>query len=101
MGRVAEPLRRMGATIVGRADGSKLPLAVRGAERVAALTYMLPVASAQVKSAVLLAGLGADGPVSVTEPAQSRDHTERMLRQFGACVETGGLTTTIVPGPLE
>jgi 3-phosphoshikimate 1-carboxyvinyltransferase len=101
MGRVAEPLRRMGATIVGRADGSKLPLAVRGAERVAALTYMLPVASAQVKSAVLLAGLGADGPVSVTEPAQSRDHTERMLRQFGARLTVRGLTTTLEPGPLS
>ena len=100
MGRVAEPLRRMGATIVGRADGSKLPLAVRGAERVGALTYALPVASAQVKSAILLAGLAADGPVAVTEPAQSRDHTERMLRQFGARLNTRGLTTTLEPGPL-
>jgi 3-phosphoshikimate 1-carboxyvinyltransferase len=100
MGRVAEPLRRMGATIVGRAEGSRLPLAVRGAERVRALSYELPVASAQVKSAILLAGLGADGPVAVTEPAQSRDHTERMLRQFGARLTTRGLTATLEPGPL-
>lgn len=100
MARVAEPLRRMGATIVGRAEGGRLPLAVRGAERLRALVYELPVASAQVKSAILLAGLGADGPVSVTEPAQSRDHTERMLRQFGARLSTRGLTTTLEPGPL-
>lgn len=101
MARVADPLRRMGATIVGRGDGGCLPLAVRGAERVRALSYELPVASAQMKSAILLAGLGADGPVSVTEPAASRDHTERMLRQFGARVETSGLTTTLTPGPLR
>lgn len=101
MGRVVEPLMRMGATIVGRGEGTRLPLAARGAERLRAIEYALPVASAQVKSAVLLAGLGAGGPVSVTEPAASRDHTEQMLRQFGARVETRGLATTIVPGPLQ
>jgi 3-phosphoshikimate 1-carboxyvinyltransferase len=100
MGRVAEPLRRMGATVVGRAEGGRLPLAIRGAERVRAVSVDLPVASAQLKSAILLAGLSADGEVSVTEPAQSRDHSERMLRLFGARVETRGLTTTLTPGPL-
>jgi 3-phosphoshikimate 1-carboxyvinyltransferase len=100
MGRVTAPLRQMGATIVGRAEGSRLPVAVHGADRVQALACPLSVASAQVKSAILLAGLYADGPVSVTEPAQSRDHSERMLRQFGARLQTQGLTTTLVPGPL-
>jgi 3-phosphoshikimate 1-carboxyvinyltransferase len=100
MGRVAEPLRRMGARVVGRADGARLPLAVRGADRVQALAWPLTVASAQMKSAILLAGLYAEGPVSVTEPSRSRDHSERMLRQFGARLQTEGLTTTIEPGPL-
>jgi 3-phosphoshikimate 1-carboxyvinyltransferase len=59
------------------------------------------VASAQVKSAVLLAGLGADGPVTVTEPAPSRDHSERMLRRFGARLASEGCTVTLTPGPLR
>jgi len=69
MKRVAEPLVRMGATVVGRGDGSRLPLGVHGLAQLKALAYESPVASAQVKSAVLLAGLHADAPVSVTEPA--------------------------------
>jgi len=101
MARVAEPLRRMGATVVGRAEGAKLPLAVRGAKPLASLRYELPVASAQVKSAVLLAGLYADGPVTVSEPAPSRDHTERMLRHFGVRVETMKTTATLTPGELS
>jgi 3-phosphoshikimate 1-carboxyvinyltransferase len=101
MGRIAEPLRAMGATIVGRAEGTRLPLAIRGAERLKAFQYATPVASAQVKSAILLAGLGAAGPVSVTEPAPSRDHSERMLRRFGARVETVDRTVTLTPGPLR
>lgn len=100
MGRVAEPLARMGATLVGRKNATRLPLAVRGARPLRALAYQSPVASAQVKSAVLLAGLYADGPVSVTEPARSRDHSERMLRQFGARVAVEGTTVTLTPGPL-
>jgi 3-phosphoshikimate 1-carboxyvinyltransferase len=100
MGRIAEPLRAMGATIVGRAEGTRLPLAIRGADRLKAIHYRTPVASAQVKSAVLLAGLAADGPVSVTEPAPSRDHSERMLRRFGARLATEGTTVTLTPGPL-
>ena len=101
MGRVADPLRGMGVTVVGRAEGTKLPLAVRGADRVKAVAYTSPMASAQVKSAVLLAGLYADSPVSVTQPALSRDHTERMLRQFGVQVTVSGLTATVTPGPLH
>jgi 3-phosphoshikimate 1-carboxyvinyltransferase len=101
MRRVVEPLARMGATIIGRADADRLPLAIRGAERVRAVTVELPVASAQVKSAILLAGLYADGPVSVTEPAASRDHSEVMLSAFGACVVKQGRTVTIMPGPLR
>jgi 3-phosphoshikimate 1-carboxyvinyltransferase len=101
MARVAEPLRRMGATIVGRAGGTRLPLAVRGADVVRALDYMTPVASAQVKSAILLAGLYADGPVTVTEPAASRDHSERMLRRFGARLTCRDRSVTVEPGPLR
>ncbi|HEU5194326.1 MAG TPA: 3-phosphoshikimate 1-carboxyvinyltransferase [Methylomirabilota bacterium] len=101
MGRIAEPLRRMGATIVGRAEGTRLPLAIRGSEAPKAIEYATPVASAQIKSAVLLAGLGADGPVTVIEPAPSRDHSERMLRRFGARLETSERTVTLTPGPLR
>ena len=101
MARVAEPLRAMGATVVGRAGGTRLPLAVRGADTVRAFACTTPVASAQVKSAVLLAGLGADGPVAVTEPAPSRDHSEVMLRAFGARVDRRGTTVTLTPGPLR
>ncbi len=100
MGRVAEPLARMGATVVGRKDATRLPLAVKGARPLRALAYASPVASAQVKSAILLAGLFADGPVSVTEPARSRDHSERMLRQFGARLGVEGTTVTLTPGEL-
>ncbi len=101
MGRVAEPLRQMGATVVGRAQGSRLPLAIRGTVTPRALSYTTPVASAQVKSAILLAGLGADGPVTVTEPAPSRDHTELMLGHFGARLTRGDRAVTLQPGPLR
>ncbi len=102
MRRVADPLTTMGATIVGRAEGGRLPLAVRGAERPRAISYATPMASAQVKSAILLAGLRADGPVTVREPAPSRDHSEVMLRAFGARVERPDpLTVTLHPGRLR
>jgi 3-phosphoshikimate 1-carboxyvinyltransferase len=101
MKRVVEPLARMGATIVGRADGSRLPLAVRGADRPRAIAYESPMASAQVKSAVLLAGLRADGPVTVTEPAPSRDHSEVMLRGFGVRLDRSERSVTLYPGPLH
>jgi 3-phosphoshikimate 1-carboxyvinyltransferase len=98
MERVVEPVRRMGATVVGRRGGRRLPLAVVGARPLAPLAHVSTVASAQVKSAVLLAGLWAAGPVSVTEPAASRDHTERMLAAFGADVRIDGRTVTLAPG---
>ena len=85
MARVAEPLQRLGARIVAR-DGGRLPLAVIGAHSPLPITYRLPVPSAQVKSAVLLAGLNAPGETSVIEPLPTRDHSERMLRHFGAAV---------------
>jgi 3-phosphoshikimate 1-carboxyvinyltransferase len=98
MRRVGEPLTRMGATVVGRGDGGRLPLGVRGARPLKAIAYDSPVASAQVKTALLLAGLWADGPVTVTEPVRSRDHTERMLTGFGARLSVDGTTVTLTPG---
>ena len=85
MGRVLEPLGLMGARWVGRAKG-RLPLTLRGGA-LKFIQYRLPVASAQVKSALLLAGLHAEGGVEVIEPEPTRDHTERLLRAFGATVE--------------
>ncbi len=87
MARVVDPLRAMGATILGREDGRLPPLAIRGG-RLCGVDTTLPVASAQVKSALLLAGLFAQGPTTVREPGPSRDHTERMLRAFGVTVES-------------
>lgn len=83
MGRVVKPLQQMGAMIWGRQGASLAPLAVQG-QRLQPLHYHSPVASAQVKSCVLLAGLMTEGETTVTEPALSRDHSERMLRAFGA-----------------
>jgi len=100
MKRVADPLSSMGATFVGRQDATRLPLGVRGARPLRALSYVSPVASAQVKTALLLAGLWADGPVSVTEPTRSRDHTERMLGGFGARLSVDDRTVTLTPGAL-
>ncbi|MER2000742.1 MAG: 3-phosphoshikimate 1-carboxyvinyltransferase, partial [Lysinibacillus sp.] len=83
MRRVADPLRLMGAQIAGRENGQYTPLAIQGTQ-LQAIDYEMPVASAQVKSAILLAGLRAQGTTIVRESEVSRDHTERMLRQFGA-----------------
>ncbi len=88
MERVAVPLRSMGAVIDTRAG--RPPLHIRGGNRLRAVRYDLPVASAQVKSALLLAGLYAQGTTAVTEPAPTRDHTERMLRSLGANVTVEG-----------
>ncbi|MBI5016977.1 MAG: 3-phosphoshikimate 1-carboxyvinyltransferase [Deltaproteobacteria bacterium] len=85
MARVLDPLREMGALAVGRAEDTRAPLVIRGGS-LRGLTWTLPVASAQVKSAVLLAGLHARGTTWVEEPAPSRDHTERMLQAMGADV---------------
>ncbi|AMO84973.1 3-phosphoshikimate 1-carboxyvinyltransferase 1 [Solibacillus isronensis B3W22] len=85
MRRVADPLRLMGAQIAGRDNGQYTPLAIQGGP-LKAIDYKMPVASAQVKSAILLAGIRAEGTTVVREEEISRDHTERMLRQFGATV---------------
>ncbi|HUI46643.1 MAG TPA: 3-phosphoshikimate 1-carboxyvinyltransferase [Nitrospirota bacterium] len=91
MARIVEPLRRMGAAIDGRSGGQLAPLAIRGGGRkTQSIDFTTPVASAQVKSAVLLAGLYGDGETSVNEPSKSRDHTERMLRFFGAGLREHG-----------
>ncbi len=87
MKRVTTPLTMMGAKITGRQDGSLLPLSVAGGT-LSPLRYSSPVASAQIKSAVLLAGLFAAGETIVIEPTKSRDHTERMLAAFGAAVNS-------------
>tara|TARA_R110001592_G_scaffold59660_6_gene181076 strand:+ start:242 stop:1543 length:1302 start_codon:yes stop_codon:yes gene_type:complete len=89
MERVAKPLREMGA-VVETAEGGRPPLTLRGGQSLKAIDYVLPMASAQVKSCVLLAGLYADGETSTTEPAPTRDHSERMLRGFGYQVEVDG-----------
>ncbi|MEN3000788.1 MAG: 3-phosphoshikimate 1-carboxyvinyltransferase [Armatimonadota bacterium] len=86
MRRIVEPLQRMGAQIDGRENASRLPLAIRGGD-LRAIQYLTPVASAQVKSCILLAGLRAAGITEVIEPCLSRDHTERMLQAFGAELE--------------
>jgi 3-phosphoshikimate 1-carboxyvinyltransferase len=96
MARVIEPLRKMGATFLAR-EGRYLPLAVRGGG-LNGIRYEMDVASAQVKSALLLAGLAAEGLTEVTEPSPSRDHTERMLAYFGAELEREG-TTVRIAGP--
>ncbi|KAB2876106.1 MAG: 3-phosphoshikimate 1-carboxyvinyltransferase [Bauldia sp.] len=87
MGRVLEPLRRMGVQALAR-SGDRLPATVKGPDVPIPIEYRLPVASAQVKSALLLAGLNADGTTTVIEPVATRDHTERMLAAFGAAIET-------------
>jgi 3-phosphoshikimate 1-carboxyvinyltransferase len=94
--RVAAPLRLMGATLAST-DG-RPPLTIDGARPLRAIDYALPVASAQVKTAVLLAGLQAEGETSVTEPAPSRDHTERMLPAFGARLVRDGLRASVAGG---
>jgi len=96
MERVAVPLRRMGATVLGRQDGKLPPLVIRGGA-LRGIDYVMPVASAQVKSSILLAGLYADGATTVHEPAPSRDHSERMLRTLGVTVHSHGTTITVEP----
>lgn len=98
MGRVANPLKEMGARIIGRNNGELAPLAIQGG-RLKAITCHTPVASAQIKSAVLLAGLFASGWTEVIEPALSRNHTELMLQSFGAQVRTDGNTVRIKGEP--
>ena len=99
MKRIMEPLTRMGAKITAR-DGNFLPLDITGSGALKPLEYASPVASAQVKSCILLAGLNASGVTSVTEPARSRDHTERMLKARGAEITVEGFRVS-VKGPAK
>jgi 3-phosphoshikimate 1-carboxyvinyltransferase len=95
MERVAKPLRTMGAVIETTGERGTPPVTVRGGKNLHGIHYNMPIASAQVKSGVLLAGLYAEGETSVTEPAPTRDHTERMLRGFGYSVDVKGATAKL------
>lgn len=97
MNRVAKPLREMGAVIETGPEG-RPPLTIKGGQRLTGMAYEMPMASAQVKSCLLLAGLYAAGSTSVTEPAPTRDHTERMLRGFGYPVSVEGSTACVESG---
>lgn len=98
MGRVLLPLSQIGARIYGRSGNNNLPLTiVPTGEKLHGIHYESPVASAQVKSAILLAGLYGDGPTTVTEPYVSRDHTEQMLAGFGVRLERSGTSVTVFP----
>lgn len=96
MKRVTQPLKNIGAKLDGRVDGDLAPLAIRGAS-LSAFNYESKIASAQVKSAMILAALRANGECTYVEPELSRDHTERMLQGMGAEISVDGLKTTIQP----
>jgi len=98
MGRIVKPLREMGAKIAGRKGGEFAPLAITGS-RLHGIAYDSPVASAQVKSCLLLAGLYAEGTTHITEPRRSRDHTERMFRYFGIPLREDGLRLSVQGRP--
>ncbi|MEN9429693.1 MAG: hypothetical protein RJA86_552, partial [Pseudomonadota bacterium] len=98
MERIAKPLRQMGAMIQTTGEKGTPPVSIKGNQALKGITYDMPVASAQVKSGVLLAGLWAEGETVVTEPAPTRDHSERMLRGFGYEVKTEGSTIRIQGG---
>lgn len=98
MRRVTEPLQKMGAVITGANGPDKLPLTIRGG-KLKGMRHTPSVPSAQVKSALLLAGLSAEGPTTVVEPVPTRDHTERMLSFLGASVERRGGEVTVQPHP--
>lgn len=100
MARVTRPLQQMGALIDGRQSGQFAPLGIRGGD-LQGITWETPVASAQIKSAILLGGLYGSGKTTVKEPVISRDHTERMLSGFGIQVEREGTAVTVRPGILE
>lgn len=99
MARVIGPLRQMGAHVHARTGDTLAPVVIKGGE-LTGIEYHSPVASAQVKSALLLAGLYADGRTAVTEPAASRDHTERMLTAMGASLTVSGTSVSIEPPTL-
>lgn len=96
MGRIIKPLRTMGAEIYGKGDNSRAPLIING-KQLQGITYSLPIASAQVKSALILAALYAQGSTILVEPAQSRDHTERLLKNMGKKIEFGSLIISVTP----
>jgi 3-phosphoshikimate 1-carboxyvinyltransferase len=96
MGRLIEPLRLMGAELWGRERDSFAPLVIKG-KKLRGMDFVLPVPSAQIKSALLLAGLFAEGKTIVHQPVVSRDHTERMLKQMGASLETQGNSIYLLP----
>lgn len=100
MGRIVQPLKQMGAQIMGRRDDTLAPLVIRGGG-LRGIEYTMPVASAQVKSCLMLAGLTAEGDTVLHQPALSRDHTERMVSAMGVKVETDGLTLILHPGSLN
>jgi len=100
MGRVVQPLKQMGAQILGRNDDTLAPLTFRGGV-LKGIEYTLPVASAQVKSCILLAGISADRETVLHQPALSRDHTERMLAAMGATVEADGFDLIVHPAQLH
>ena len=100
MTRVVRPLTQMGAQIMGRGSDSLAPLAVRGGH-LSGIDYPMPEASAQVKSSILIAGLHAEGETTIHQPAESRDHTERMMRAMGADIEVDGLRVSLRPSELS
>jgi len=95
MGRIIEPLTQMGAEIRSAGGEDHAPLEIKGGKKLVGINYVMPVASAQVKSCVLIAGLFASGKTTVQEPFQSRDHTERMMEFLGADMKRKGLTSEI------
>lgn len=97
MDRIIKPLSQMGAHIQGRGSNSKAPLVIRGGD-LRGIEYTMPVASAQLKSCLIIAGVFARGETVLHQPAASRDHTERMLQQMGATLVEDGLTVTMKPG---
>ncbi len=100
MQRIVQPLKQMGAQIMGRQEDALAPLTIRGGS-LQGIEYGLPMASAQVKSAIMLAGLSASGKTVIHQPALSRDHTERMVSAMGGKVEEDGLDLTILPTELK
>ncbi|WP_371370839.1 3-phosphoshikimate 1-carboxyvinyltransferase [Sporomusa aerivorans] len=97
MGRVVTPLAKMGVRILGREQSRYAPLAINAAEQIQGIEYAMPVASAQVKSAILLAALFAKTATEITEPVPSRDHTERMFETFGIPVQRAGSAIRLEP----
>ena len=98
MDRIAQPLRQMGVVLAGQGERDLPPLTIQGNPQLQSISYRLPVASAQVKSALLFAALQADGRSTIIEKEKTRDHTEDMIRQFGGQIDVDGKTITIQGG---